>query len=457
MTPAPAREQPRPTGHLVVRIFVAAEVVIAAVALGGALLAGGGVDHPAALVATVVAVLLVGGALLLLFRQRLDGLVTGWVDAARTDPLTGLANRRELEQRLAAELERSTRSGRPLAILALDLDWFKDFNDRFGQAAGDGALARVAEALQQATRTSDVVARTGGQEFAVIAPETDLEEAALLAERLRDEVRSAFARDPETLTISCGVSAFPIHGVAPAELLQAADRALREAKQLGRDRIAIRATAPSVERAIAGVGDERRSPRLASLMSLADAVDRRLGTPGHSQRVASLTSRLAVSMSVPQEETERMSLAALLRDVGEVGLAESVIGKQAPLSDEEWREVRQHPEIGARIVGAAQLGRAAEWIRAHHERPDGRGYPRGLFGHQIPLPARILSVADAYAAMTAERPHRPALSRSRARAELRAGAGSQFDHDVVEAFLALPDEAGDAYESDASLPASSTK
>jgi len=144
-------------------------------------------------------------------------------------------------------------------------------------------------------------------------------------------------------------------------------------------------------------------------------------------------------------------VAALVRDVGEVVVPESVLAKPGPLTDDERSEFERHPEIGAGIVGAAQLGRMDEWIRAHHERPDGGGYPRGLRDHQIPLEGKIIAVADAYAAMTASRPYREPFSPHRAMAELQARAGSQFDHDVVEAFLSLrgdpevgPELAGEA-------------
>ena len=156
--------------------------------------------------------------------------------------------------------------------------------------------------------------------------------------------------------------------------------------------------------------------------------------------MARYAERLARGLNLPEEEVERVRIAALLRDVGEVGVAESILNKPSPLNDEERRELERHPEIGARIVGAAQLGRVGEWILSHHERPDGGGYPRGLREHQIPLEGRILAVADAYAAMTADRPYRRPFSPKRAKAELQARAGSQFDHDVVAAFLSLNGE-----------------
>ena len=188
------------------------------------------------------------------------------------------------------------------------------------------------------------------------------------------------------------------------------------------------------------VGVERDSPGLAPLMSLAEAVDRRKGSPANSRRVARYAERLARGLNLPEEHVERVRVAALLRDVGEVGVAESILGKAGSLTDEEREELERHPEIGARIVGAAQIGRVDEWILTHHERPDGNGYPRGLSGHQIPLEGKILAVADAYAAMTAARPYRRPFSSKRAFAELQARAGSQFDHEVVEVFLSLQGE-----------------
>jgi diguanylate cyclase (GGDEF)-like protein len=404
------------------------------------LVAPGHVALPGLKWGMVSGTLAVLGILMITLRGQIDRLVTQLAAAARTDSLTQLANRRELEERFAAELERSTRTARPLSILVLDLDWFKEYNDRFGHSAGDRVLVMLARALKRATRTSDVVARLGGEEFGVLAPETDETEAYLLSERLRAEVRTAFARETEKMTISCGVASFPIHGITSGELLHAADRALYEAKESGRDRSVVfrQAEMEGVEREKVAI--ERTSPRLVSLVSLAEAVDRRKGSPANSRRVARYAEALARKLHLPDEEIERVRIAALLRDVGEVGVAESILNKDGPLDPRERLEVERHPEIGARIVGAAQLGRVGEWILTHHERPDGHGYPRGLREHQIPLEGRIVAVADAYAAMTAQRPYRRPFSSHRARAELQARAGTQFDHDVVEAFLELDGE-----------------
>ncbi len=430
----------------------ASHLALASAGYGIALLASAGVEVPALNWAVATGSLFVVGILMTALRGQMERMLTELGSAARTDPLTGLANRRELEGRFAGELERSTRGGRQLSIVVLDLDWFKEFNDRFGHAAGDGALVQLGEALRRATRTSDIVARLGGEEFAVLAPETDENEAYQLAERLRAEVRATFARQQEKMTVSCGVAGFPVHGITTGELLRSADRALYEAKEGGRDRSVLFEPAGAPAGGADELAIERSSPRLASLVSLAEAVDRRKGSPANSRRVARYAERLARGLNLPEAEVERVRIAALLRDVGEVGVAESILQKPSPLGEEEWRELERHPEIGARIVGAAQLGRVGEWILSHHERPDGSGYPRGLREHQIPLEGRILAVADAYGAMTADRPYRRPFSPKRAKAELQARAGSQFDHDVVAAFLSLNGGPESSAERDTAAP-----
>jgi diguanylate cyclase (GGDEF)-like protein len=420
--------------------LAAAHALLACAVYGLVILGRDDVQLPALKWTIASGTLLVAAAVMALLGGQVAQLVSQLDALARTDSLTGLATRRVFEERLSAELERAARTGRALSVVLLDLDWFKEFNDRFGHGAGDRALILLADALRRAARTDDVVARLGGEELAVLAPKADEREGLLLAERLRGEVSAAFAREPAHLTISCGIASFPAHGVTSGELLHGADRARYEAKDQGRNRSVVFSHAGEHRVEPEQVGVDGISPSLAPLIALAEAVDRRKGSPGNSRRVATYAERLARALNVPEENLEQVRVAALLRDVGEVGVAESILAKDGPLDDDELREVRRHPEIGARIVGAAQTGRVGEWILTHHERPDGGGYPRGLSDHQIPLEGKIVSVADAYAAMTAARAYRRRFSPKRALAELQARAGSQFDHEVVEAFLPLPEE-----------------
>jgi HD-GYP domain-containing protein (c-di-GMP phosphodiesterase class II) len=288
----------------------------------------------------------------------------------------------------------------------------------------------------------DTVARLGGEEFAVLAPEAGEEEMFRLAERLRREVKRAFADHVKPLTISCGVANFPATGVTASDLLRAADRALYAAKDLGRDRSVVYRPGET-EVAFPETGVERSgraSSRLPSLVALADAMDRRKGSPGHSRLVGHYAEAVARGLDLSDEEVERVSLAGLLHDIGTVGISESTLAKQKPLSQEEWAEIRKHPEVGARIVGTADLDGVGEVILAHHERPDGSGYPFGLKGDEIPIAAQIVAVADAFAAMTADRTYRQGVAPDAAVEELQANSGKQFAPQVVEVFLSLDGE-----------------
>ncbi|MGH2991716.1 MAG: HD-GYP domain-containing protein, partial [Solirubrobacterales bacterium] len=355
-----------------------------------------------------------------------------------TDALTGLSNRREFDENFVRELERSTRSGKPLGLAVLDLDFFKEVNDVLGHAAGDRALRKLADVLRSETRAVDTVARLGGEEFAVLAPEAGEEGTLLLAERLREKVKAAFAGDAKPLTISCGIASFPATGGTAADVVRAADRALYSAKDLGRDRsVVYRADESETAGAEAQEARPGRANRLPALVALAEAMDQRKGSPSHSRLVGRYAEALAQELGLSEAEVERVGLAGLLHDIGTVGISESTLTKKGPLSAEEWAEIRKHPEIGARIVGTANLEGVGEMIIAHHERPDGEGYPFGLKLEEIPIGAQIVAIADAYAAMTATRSYRDDVDSATALDELEAQSGTQFAPELVDAFVSL--------------------
>jgi diguanylate cyclase (GGDEF)-like protein/putative nucleotidyltransferase with HDIG domain len=376
--------------------------------------------------------LVVATALFGLLKERLDGLIERLTDAVKTDPLTGLLNRRGFEEAFELEVERARRLESPLTLLVGDLDRFKMLNDRLGHPAGDRALELMGEALSAGVRRIDRVGRMGGEEFALILPETDEHEGYILAERLRGRIRENFAADLFPLTISFGVASYPTHGATTAALLKAADQALYTAKEFGRDCSVIY----SAETAEILRGDSHRREstaerRVASLIGLASSMD----TAEHSQMVGRYAKLIAVELGLSKELVERVQLAGVLHDIGKIGVADSIVNKPGPLTPGEWDEMQKHPEFGARMLERAELWDIAEWILAHHERPDGKGYPLGLSGEAIPLEARIVAVADAYEAMTTDRVYRPSIGHTAARAELRRGAGEQFDARAVAAFL----------------------
>jgi diguanylate cyclase (GGDEF)-like protein len=404
----------------------------------------GPVTHFLVMLAGSVAV---AGIALMALRERVGALIDRLTDAARTDGLTGLRSRRGLREALEIELERA-RNGeyhRPVSLLIADLDHFQEVNNRFGQQVGDRVLRRVGAVLDQMTRRIDTVARSAGEEFSVLLPETGKQDAYMLAERMLAQLRDTLSGERRPLTASIGVAGYPDDGATADELLNSADHALYGAKVLGRDRVVLFSN--EVATIIAGKGGERRAVKsqtqLASVLGLAETLDLRdSGTARHSQTVGRLAEVIARELGLPDQRVARIRLAGILHDVGKIGVPDTILQKPGPLSDQEWEEMRRHPEIGERLIGGGELEEIREWLVAHHERPDGGGYPRGLAGDEIPLEARILAVADAFEAMTADRIYRPALGEQAASRELRRGAGTQFDERVVAALLRMLERHG---------------
>ena len=382
--------------------------------------------------------------LAVLQRGRIRALRTRISDAARSDPLTGLLNRRSFDELLDLEVERARRTGRPLSVLFGDLDNFAYVNEEQGHEAADAALELVARDLGKWKRRIDRAARIGGDEFALLLPETDEHGAHILAERLRRATHRSFGDAPVPLTICFGVASHPCHGGDSATLMRSAERAMLAAKQFGRDRsVVYSADVPTM----LGVAGAPGDLQLATVIALAEALDiRDTGTAKHSHMVGRYAELMATELELESAHVERVRLAGVLHDVGKIGVSDAVLSKPGPLSADEWVEMKTHPEIAARLLSRPEFDDVRAWILAHHERPDGGGYPFGLGRRQIPLEARILAVADAFEAMTADRVYRPAIGHAAARAELEAGAGTQFDAEVVEAFLRAVDRAAASME-----------
>lgn len=389
---------------------------------------------------------LVVAVFIAVLRHRMNALILRLSDAASTDPLTQLLNRRGFRDVFDLELERSRRSGRPCALVMGDLDHFKRVNDLLGHPVGDARLKKFARLLLRGKRRIDAAARMGGEEFALLLPETDEHGAYVIAERLRHSVRDAFAPDQVALTVSFGVAAYPNHGATGDQLFQAADQALYVAKELGRDRTAI--YRPEVTAQLLSTGDRaamRNEGYLSAMLVLAEAVDLRdAGSAAHSETVGRYSEMIAAELGLDEERIERVKLAGVLHDIGKVGVPDTVLQKAGPLDEDEWQEIQKHCELGSRLLSGAGLEDIAGWVLAHHERPDGSGYPAGLSRSEIPPEARILAVADAYEAMVADRTYRMGIGHERARAELENGAGTQFDPLVVEAFLRFLERADKA-------------
>jgi diguanylate cyclase (GGDEF)-like protein/putative nucleotidyltransferase with HDIG domain len=360
--------------------------------------------------------------------------LAGMRHLAEHDPLTGLRNRRGFR----AGIDAAVGDAATLSLLICDLDNFKRVNDSLGHEAGDRVLEGFAELLRDCTRGSDVPTRLGGEEFALVLPGAGETVAMAVAERLRRSVRERFAGHPVTVSVSIGVATTDAELTTAAGLLRAANRALYAAKHLGRDRcVAYHAQTLEMLDAVRGADGAARE-QLAAAMLLAETLDLRdVGTARHSETVGRYAEQIARALGWDPARVERVRAAGILHDIGKLGISDALLHKPGRLDALEWEEMRRHPELGARILEHANLRDIAGWVLAHHERVDGAGYPRGLAGDAIPAEARVLAVADAYEAMTADRPYRRALGAEAARAELAGGAGAQFDARVVEAFVGL--------------------
>jgi diguanylate cyclase (GGDEF)-like protein/putative nucleotidyltransferase with HDIG domain len=346
--------------------------------------------------------------------------------AALTDSLTGLRNHRAFHEDLARDLQRQARLGGRLALILLDVDSLKAVNDTRGHQAGDERLQTLADALGHAFRGDDCAYRVGGDEFAVILRDTVAWDALETTQRLQTTL-ATHAIDV-TAGITDGARAKEIDGI-----IREADLALTAGK---RERHAVTLYSPEFQPMIETPDAARDAEYIGTLSTaLALAVDAKDSyTRSHCQTVSELCALIATELALEPALIRQMRLAGLLHDVGKIGIPDAILTKPTALTDAEYEQMKRHSVLGAEIVAAAGLGTEARWIRHHHERYDGAGYPDGIAGENIPLQSRIILAADAFEAMTSDRPYRKAPGRDFAIAELRRHAGSQFDAGIVRAF-----------------------
>jgi diguanylate cyclase (GGDEF)-like protein len=353
-------------------------------------------------------------------REALLGITFG---EARTDPLTGLGNRRALTDDLAQAISQDVTTPE-LLLATFDLDGFKQYNDTFGHPAGDALLERLGGRLLDAGQRNAAAAyRIGGDEFCVIARCTR-EQAGGVVEDAIDALHDA----GEGWSIGCS------HGVVwlPSEASTAPDALKLVDKRLYADKAGRSSTSKQVADALLRV--------LAEQDASLDV---------HGERVATLAGELAEDLGLSEHEIQRIRLAAKLHDVGKTAIPAAIRDKPGSLDPQEWEFVHSHPAIGARIVAAAPaLASTAPLILASHERLDGKGYPEGLAGDEIPLGARIIALCDAFEAMTSDRVYRRAMSLEAALEELKRGSGTQFDPTAVDTFCRRRSDTSDARRSE---------
>ena len=389
-----------------------------------------------------------------------------------TDGLTGIKTRRFFWEALSSEWKRASRSGRPFSVVLVDLDKFKEVNDSLGHLEGDLVLARVGRLLEQKCRQSNVVARYGGDEFIILMPETGIEQAQVLAERLRLWLATDPMLEEHHITGSFGVASFPVHGFAMEDLIRVADAGMYVSKHAGGNQVSTSdafGEGSAVQRQLVSGyiegflqrehnGPEHLEELVSTLRKLCgrdDDGDRRAireaiealsraaelrehNAAGHGEQCAHYAGTIARGLNLSEREVEEVTFAGRVHDVGKLFISERILNKPGALAEDEFAVIKIHPQVGAAVSRAIpDIERVAQAIESHHEAFDGSGYPLGLKGENIPLFGRIIAVADAYVNMTSDRSFAPPKTDDQALAELGKLSGTRFDGMLVRLFVRL--------------------
>ncbi|GIV15821.1 MAG: hypothetical protein KatS3mg022_1256 [Armatimonadota bacterium] len=354
----------------------------------------------------------------------------------RRDAVTGMLNHYALHELLERKLSQAGKQECSLAIIRIDLDRFVLFNATYGHAAGDDLLRQVGWTIQELLPPGVIAGRYDSDEFLIILPDTTRGQALTIAHHLRERIRrSTLARSANgqaiPITASIGVACFPTDATSAQELLSAAEHAISVARQNG-----------------SGVADTRSSWRtryrihangaFSTLEAMVIAIDNKDHyTRRHSEEVTEYAQWIAEELGLSDAEKQTLRLAGLVHDIGKIGIPDEVLLKPDMLTTEEYEAMKQHAVLGAVMLAALPgMEPIVPVVRWHHERWDGKGYPDGLAGEQIPFLARLLAVADAFSAMTTDRPYRKGMDWQSALAELQRQKGKQFDPLMVDAFMA---------------------
>ncbi len=395
------------------------------------------------------------------------------LEEAITDGLTGLKTHRYFMEALERELGRSQRSGQPFAVIMMDLDQFKPVNDQHGHLEGDRVLRQVAKLLNDQLRQSSVLARYGGDEFSVLLPDTTEEQAQRAAERLRRSILKEPLLATHHVTASFGIAVYPQHGATHKQILQVADTGMYLAKHDKGNRVRGAMPVPHyvqveayldvefkrkfstgpeafteilnhLEKAVNADGEVRVVDAVTSLARAIDLSDHY--TRDHGQAVSRVAAQIARQMRLPDEEVAEIRRAGILHDIGKIGIPHAILYKPAPLTAEEYAVMQGHSVNGQRILDPLKVAvaqRIGLMVRHHHEKFDGCGYPDNLKGHEIPLGARILTLADSFDTMVSERGYKKALTLEDAILEVLRCRETHFDPEVVQAFLKSLETYGD--------------
>jgi len=331
-----------------------------------------------------------------------------WV--SNTDALTGLFNRRFYED----ELKRlDTKRNLPMTIVMSDVNGLKLINDSFGHAIGDELLKKVAEVIKKACRADDIIARIGGDEFVILLPKTDASETEKIVQRVKDLLFEEKIGSID-ISVSIGYETKKNEEETYQDIFKKAEDHMYQEKLF---------QSPSM-----------RGKTLSVIINTLHEKNKR--EEAHSHRVSVLCKSMGEALGMSDNDIEQLKMVGLLHDIGKIAINETIINKTSDLTDDEWKEIKRHPEIGFRILSTVNdMSDMANYVLYHHERWDGNGYPKGLKGEEIPLVSRIITLAEAYDAMTSKSNYRSTLPDEQVIEELRRNSGLQFDPDLLCVFI----------------------
>jgi len=385
------------------------------------------------------------------YRKKIERFVS-------LDPKTGTFNFRYFEHNFYKEFEFAKNNSNPLSLMIIDIDYFKSVNDAYGFVSGDKVLRQLADLIKTEIRSTDTIIRYGGEEFAIVMPDTNFPRAHNIAENIINKVSGETFGDYKAkikITVSIGLCSYPKEDVSTSkDIITKAEQALSLSKEKGGNNVyvfpykIIRDENGKKHEIIELSVENKKEQKLTfkdkkSLMEFVNALANTVKakdyyTQEHSELMSKVAVELARRLGMPDAEIETIKLGAMLHDLGKIGINESILLKPGKLTNEEYELVKQHPQIGAEIVRTVHaLKDTLPLILYHHERFDGSGYLKGLKAEEIPIGARIIGIADVYQALRSDRPYRKSYSKEEALEIIKEGSGKQFDPKLVDALLEL--------------------